>query len=423
MAYPTQDAIRTMLPYWVRMSLVFGAASSAAVQLLAEYESPKDLLDAMERGCVPNVPQNVMKTLMKCNLSQAESLVCYCEKNGIALISMEDARYPESLMMIPTPPLLLSAKGNLDLLRTVPSITIVGTRHPSDYSVQVTQTLVTELAADGLRIVSGFARGIDYAAHTAALDAGAETVAVLGCGVNVNYPKENDTLKMRMLESGKGLLLSEYLPGTQPIPANFPRRNRILSGLTQGTAVIEAAMRSGSLSTAQYALAQGKYLFCVPPHDLFDPRYAGVIPLLRDDAFGLYSHRDVIYYYLKDFPMELTFDANEVRPSESFVFAEEAAEVQKEESTTQAARSTAKGSAADDKIEKQDDVPVQSSLPLPEGEAERQIVAYLREHGQKQVNVIADALDMEMSELLSILTMLELDGFVESLFGKQYRAL
>lgn len=199
MAYPTQDAIRTMLPYWVRMSLVFGAASSAAVQLLAEYESPKDLLDAMERGCVPNVPQNVMKTLMKCNLSQAESLVCYCEKNGIALISMEDARYPESLMMIPTPPLLLSAKGNLDLLRTVPSITIVGTRHPSDYSVQVTQTLVTELAADGLRIVSGFARGIDYAAHTAALDAGAETVAVLGCGVNVNYPKENDTLKMRML--------------------------------------------------------------------------------------------------------------------------------------------------------------------------------------------------------------------------------
>ena len=121
--------------------------------------------------------------------------------------------------------------------------------------------------------------------------------------------------------------------------------------------------------------------------------------------------------------MELTFDANEVRPSESFVFAEEAAEVQKEESTTQASRSTAKGSAADDKIEKQDDVPVQSSLPLPEGEAERQIVAYLREHGQKQVNVIADALDMEMSELLSILTMLELDGFVESLFGKQYRAL
>ncbi len=405
---------------WVRMSLIFGAASTRAVQLLAEYDTPDAVLSAMEQGEIGALTPVVVKNFQKYNRSQAESIVYFCEKNDIALITPDDELYPEDLCHISAPPMLLTAKGNLNLLQKNVSVTVVGTRHPSDYSTNVASTMVQNLAAAGFQIVSGFAMGIDKVVHEAALDAGGTTIGVLGCGINVNYPRENDKLRTKLLESGNGLLVSEYLPGVQPVPANFPRRNRILSGLTNGTIVIEAAMHSGSLVTAEYAASQGKYLFCVPPHDLFDPRYAGVIPFLRDGAIGIYSHRDVLYCLYRDLPMKVFYESTVLSPKESLVFADRQAEPQPAPRKRTESQMNAEYAEEATALEDEDTAEPQ---PLPEDETEAKVVAFLREKGQIHVNTLAEALDMEMSALLSTLTVLELDGYVESVFGKQYRAL
>ena len=421
-----EDALR----YWVWLTLIFGAGSPQVIAYLEQYGSPQALYEALQHGRILNLPQQQQKNLTKYTLAQAQNMVEYCQKYEIALIPMDDERYPFLLTQIHVPPILLTAKGDLSLLSESPLLTVVGTRHPSQYSLDVTGLLVTELARCGVIIVSGFADGIDTAAHTAALDAGGKTIAVLGCGINVNYPRGNEKLKNRMLEDGKGLLLSEYLPGVQPLPPNFPKRNRILSALSEGTAVIEASMRSGSLSTADMAVEQGKFLFCVPPHDIFDKRYAGVMPLLRDGALPLFSHRDVLYELYTGHPQRLKLLDMPDYQGESLVFADD---IQRIEDRMKSEK------RAEEKAAKQMKQPMQSEEispafetptvsppqdgPLPEAESEREIVLFLREHGDTHINDMAAALDMDLSSLLSSLTMLELDGYVETLFGAIYRAI
>ncbi len=414
-----------VLRYWVWLTLIFGAGSPQLIAYLEKYGSPESLYDALQHGRVLDLPAAQQKNQAKYSLAQAENMVEYCLKHEIELISLEDPRYPYLLRQIHVPPVLLTARGDLSLLSASPMLTVVGTRHPSQYSLDVTNVLVTELARCGIIIVSGFADGIDTAAHTAALDAGGKTVAVLGCGINVNYPHGNEKLRNRMMEQGKGLLISEYLPGVQPLPANFPKRNRILSALSEGTAVVEASKRSGSLSTADLAVEQGKFLFCVPPHDIFDKRYAGVMPLLREGALPLFSHRDVLFELYTGHPQRLKLLDIPDYQDESLVFADDILRLEDRLATeSRAAKKAAsapspKQLAISDKIP----VPVSSDGPLPESEEQREIVCYLREHGDTHINDIAAALDIELSALLSAMTILELDGYVETLFGAIYRAV
>ena len=415
-----------MLRYWVWLSLVFGAGSSGLLQYFSRAETPRDIYENIQAGRYRDLPQHVRKAMTQHSVGEADGIVYYCRSHGISLLTIDSEEYPSVLRHIGTPPVLLTAKGNLSLLQNPLTLAVVGTRHPSPYTERVTSHIVGKLACRGFVIVSGFAKGVDGIAHTAALENGGQTIAVLGCGINVNYPHEHQVLRDRMLSGGNGLLISEYLPGTQPFPANFPRRNRILSGLCSATAVMEAAERSGSLSTAQYANDQGRYLYCVPPADIFDPRYRGVIPLLRDGAIPLMSHEDILLSYYSHFPQYMRLTNPELRDSERLVYAgedkaaqetgetqpEPAAPVRKTPEKAETAVPSAAASAA----------PEQESKPLPESEAGRAIVLYLRECGDTYADDIAAALDMDLSTLLSELTMLELDGFVETLFGKHYRA-
>ncbi len=184
------------------------------------------------------------------------------ERAGIRLITMLDPEYPLSLRSIPDPPLLLYSKGNISTLTAGEAVAIVGTRQPTHYGLQVSESLGRDLASMGLLIVSGMARGCDMAAHKGALGAEGSTVAVLGTGLDRCYPPEARELYKEIGE--KGLLLSEFPLGTGPMPYNFPQRNRIISGLSRGVIVVEAPLRSGAMMTARLALRHNRDLFAVP---------------------------------------------------------------------------------------------------------------------------------------------------------------
>ena len=213
------------------------------------------------------------------------------ERRGIRVITAFDPEYPALLLEIADPPFVLHASGSLDRLR-LPAVSVVGSRDASRYGRDVAQRLGRELSAAGVAVVSGFARGVDAAAHEAALEGPGGTVAVLGCGLDVDYPREHRRLRER-LEAGGGLFLSEHPPGEEPRPQNFPIRNRVIAGLSAGVVVVEASRRSGSLITARLAADFGRDVFAVPG-SIFSETSAGAHALLRDGAIICTGTDDVL---------------------------------------------------------------------------------------------------------------------------------
>lgn len=181
--------------------------------------------------------------------------------HGVCVLTIDDEHYPEALREIPDAPAVLYVRGNSSVLKD-PSVAIVGSRHASLYGLGIAQKFAMELAQSGLTIVSGLARGIDTAAHQGALKANGVTVAVLGCGLSHIYPLENKKLSQAIAEGGA--VISEFPMETPPASFNFPRRNRIISGLSKGVVVVEAALKSGALITSDFALEQGREVFAVP---------------------------------------------------------------------------------------------------------------------------------------------------------------
>lgn len=224
-------------------------------------------------------------------------LLDLCAENDIRILTLDDEEYPLRLKAIPNPPIVLFVRGSLEGLDDEMAIAVVGTRSGSEYSANVCRTICTELAKIGTTIVSGLAVGLDTVAHRACVDAGGRTVGVLACGSLVNYPAENAKLKRDILESG-GALISELLPSSTTYAGYFQHRNRIISGLASGTLIVEASARSGCLLTAEHTIEQGRDLFCIPPHDITSPRFAGVMPLLRDGAIPVFGYMDIVNEYI-----------------------------------------------------------------------------------------------------------------------------
>ena len=198
----------------------------------------------------------------------------------ILTIPLGDPRYPAALAAIHDPPAILWTRGRAESLRG-PMVAVVGSRAASPYALQVARKLGADLARRNVTVVSGMARGVDSAAHEGALDGGGVTVAVFGCGIDIIYPSEHAALAARIRAAGA--LLSEFPPGTPPLPAYFPQRNRIISGLVLAVVVVEAAEKSGSLITARFALEQGREVLAVPGN-ILSGRNSGAHALLRDGA-------------------------------------------------------------------------------------------------------------------------------------------
>jgi len=212
------------------------------------------------------------------------------ERTGIRLVTAFDAEYPEALREIADPPFLLYTLGRIERL-SLPAVAIVGSRDASRYGRDVAWRLSQELSAAGMTVVSGFARGVDAAAHEAALEGPGGTIAVLGCGLDVDYPREHRKLKQQL--AADHLLVSEYPLGTEPYPQNFPIRNRIIAGLSAGVVVVEASRRSGSLITARLANDFGRDVFAVPG-SIFSQTSVGTHELLRDGAILCRGAEDVL---------------------------------------------------------------------------------------------------------------------------------
>jgi DNA processing protein len=212
------------------------------------------------------------------------------ERGGLRLVTAFDEDYPRPLREIPDPPFALYAVGRLDRLR-LPAVAVVGSRDASRYGRDVASRLASDLSGAGVTVVSGFARGVDAAAHESAAAGPGGTIAVLGCGIDVDYPREHQALKARL--QAENLVLSEYAPGTEPRPQNFPIRNRIIAGLSSGVVVVEASRRSGSLITARLAADFGRDVFAVPG-SVFSGTSVGAHELLRDGAILCRNAEDVL---------------------------------------------------------------------------------------------------------------------------------
>jgi DNA processing protein len=221
---------------------------------------------------------------------EAERWAAGLEEKGTHLVTAFDSEYPPALPEIPDPPFALFARGNLARLK-LPAVAIVGSRAASRYGREVAALLARDLSLAGVVVVSGFARGVDAAAHRAAREGPGGTIAVLGCGLDVNYPREHASLKEAMEKTD--LLLSEYSPGTEPRAQYFPVRNRIIAGLASGVVVVEASRRSGSLITARLANDCGRDVFAVPG-SVFSETSAGAHELLKDGAILCRSAEDVL---------------------------------------------------------------------------------------------------------------------------------
>jgi DNA processing protein len=209
---------------------------------------------------------------------------------GDLKLARGDPKYPPSLDRIQTPPSLLYMRGTLEHADIL-AVAIVGSRNPTPYGRHIARTLAGDLARAGMTIVSGLARGIDTEAHKASLAAGGRTLAVLGCGLDIDYPRNSDDLKSMIAENGA--LLTEFPPGTPPLPQNFPSRNRIISGLSLGVVVVEAGSKSGSLITARWALDQGREVMAVPGR-ADSPLSEGPIALIREGAPPICGAVDVL---------------------------------------------------------------------------------------------------------------------------------
>ncbi len=249
--------------HWLALHLTPGLGARKCLELLNFCHTPQAIFRATASELAARgVPGAIARTIASgCVFEDAASQHERMRRDGVELLTIRDEAYPELLRQIFDPPIVLFARGRLDLLSGV-SIAIVGSRHATTYGKAVAEKLAGDLAARGATIVSGMARGIDTAAHMGALAAGGGTIAVFGCGVDVVYPRENRDLAARLAR--QGLIVSEFPLGAPAYPQNFPIRNRIVSGLSAGVLVVEGTQYSGSSITARLALEQDREVFAVP---------------------------------------------------------------------------------------------------------------------------------------------------------------
>jgi DNA processing protein len=285
--------MRPDLADWIALNMVRGIGPRTANDLLAEFGTPAQVFAASRLALEKHrlKPDTIQELKDSSILAKAEAEIERLEALGAQVITLEDEAYPELLREIHDPPIALYVRGDLAKAYARPCLAVVGSRRCSTYGLNAAQMLSRELAALGLTIISGMARGIDAAAHRGALEAPGLTIAIVGTGLEMAYPKEHKKLEEEII--AHGAVLSEFPLGTPPLPQNFPYRNRILSGLCVGVLVVEAAEHSGSLITARLAYEQGREVFAVPGNitsqTSFGPNY-----LIKDGAKLVQQARDVI---------------------------------------------------------------------------------------------------------------------------------
>ena len=347
------------LPYWLALSRVKGIGPARFRTLLDAFGTAEAAWSAdaeawqragLDARTAASFEQQRRRIVPAAECERLERL-------RVAALRVTDPGYPRLLREIPLPPPILYVRGVLTPEDDV-ALAIVGTRRASAYGRQATERLAAELVAQGITIVSGLARGIDTTAHTAALDAGGRTIAVLGCGPDLVYPPENARLAARIVECGA--VVTEFAPGTQPEAGNFPARNRLISGLSLGVLVTEAPEDSGALITTRFAAEQGRDVFAIPGN-IYNRLSLGTNRLIQDGAKLVLGAEDV----LSELNLHLIPQQLEMREL------------------------------------------------LPENDAEARLLAEMGEHDEpRHIDELCRATNLPVAEVSGTLVMLELKGFV-----------
>ena len=282
--------------YWIWLSERCGIASKDFGKLMAKYDNPFDIyrLDDDEVEMLEGISPALKVRLTDKELESSYSILKYCKQKRVDIIGYSDKRYPSRLKNIEDPPVLLYVLGRLPDLDNRLCVGMVGTRKMSEYGRESAYRISYELSAANAVIVSGMALGVDGVSACGALASGGTTVAVLGCGISVIYPKEHKTLMDAI--SRHGAVITEYPPFERPNGYNFPKRNRIISGLCQGVLVVEGAVGSGALITAKLALSQGRELFALPGK-INESNSDGPNELIKNGALVALSADDIIMHY------------------------------------------------------------------------------------------------------------------------------
>ncbi len=379
------------LQYWVWLTNVPGLTNHSRWLLLEHFHAVDEIYYADEQQILltPGITVQQAQLLREKSLDRAEEILAECARKDIFLVTVQDALYPARLRQIYDAPLLLYGKGAMPLFDDEAAIAVVGTRKNTPYGVHCAEQLGYEMAKQGALIVSGLAMGIDAAAHAGALRAGGFAVAVLGCGVDVVYPKSSSRLYEDI--AATGVLLSEYPPGTAPDPWRFPARNRIISGLSLATVVVEAPEGSGALITAELAGEQGRDVFAVPG-PLGVKESVGCNQLIRDGAGLVSCGWDVLQQYQGRFPHRLRREAAKLPPKPE-------GGVQKKKEATP--------------------MPEQPKLPALDVDRNREgltddqirVLRILDARQGKLSDEVAEETMLPMRRVLSALTVLEIDGY------------
>ncbi len=388
----------------IHLNLIPGIGNHTIRRLLAAFGSAEKSIAATSAelaqvdGLTPDVRQQLIDGRSRAPLAQELELI---DQHQCHIVTINDDTYPSLLKQIDDPPVLLYVIGEFPIPDT-PSIAIVGSRSPTEYGKTISQQLSHQLAERGVTVVSGFARGIDTCVHRGTLEAGGRTIAVLGCGLSIIYPEVNRALAAEIIESGA--LISEFPMTMPPRGKNFPRRNRVISGLTLGTLVVEASEQSGSLITARHAAEQGREVFAVPGQ-IFSNVSRGTHSLINQGATLINSVDDL----LDALPQDYT----KVMGGESL------------EATRQPAPRPNQGSKRADKAARPQPVeekltPTSQPKPNLNLTPDEQVVLAAMDADSVHIDEITRVTQLPIGRVSSLLVMLELKGIVQQLPGKQF---
>ena len=443
--------------YWVWLACRLGAANRDFPRLMLKYSNPYDIYAAStkELSQIDGINRSTCDKLSDKRLDAASDIVEYCAKSGVHIMPYSSELYPNRLRLLEAPPVLLYVRGNMPIMDDKVCIAAVGTRRMSEYGRDCAYKIAYELGAAGVITVSGLALGIDGVVAGGAIRGGGQTVAVLGSGIDIMYPREHS--KLASIVAANGAVVTEYAPGTPPIGEHFPVRNRIISGMCQGTLIIEADSKSGAIITAHEAMRQGRQVFAIPGN-LGEENTSGTNALLRDGAILTMETDDILNEYRKLYDKQLDmprlaaarrrFEFSESILREMGVSARYSRSVAPKRSNQPSApresfqssagrpakNSRRRGYHADDgaTVKVQDKAPGTNSVTSTPAKGDRslEILASLDEKHRALFAEIPDdraitadalaKLGYSIGEVMTAMTMLELKGLVNSLPGGLY---
>jgi len=411
-----------MLVHWIWLATRQTLNDQTRMALLSQFHDPEELYFADPETVRRMVPlsQEAFASLLDRDLTGAEEILIQCEQKKLQVLTCQDALYPKRLKNTGDPPCVLYYKGRLPELDAVPVIGVVGTRQASAYGLTVAKRLGYQLGQCGGIVVSGMARGIDAMAMSGALTAGQTVIGVMGCGADLVYPASNRALYEDL--ERYGCILSELPPGTPPSKWTFPRRNRIISGVSNGVLVVEAPIKSGALITARLAAEQGRDVFVVPGN-IGVPSCEGSNALLREGAMMVSTGWEILSEYEPLYPGKIH---NRQSPARMTAYPDEVRKASEEPENAAVipkdgtAKENVKKNLDKKIIDKEQSAPYSDRKdPMPLLSEEERRIVHALQAGERQADDVIAETGLSTGKFLAAMTVLEIKGILRRLPGKR----